>query len=690
MNIQDLLKKYGSTAKIPEAELTEIGYERIRSEGGTILRPIRRNEEDPIVQLRKETARWHGLDDLPTKLSRQYLFRMRAVIGRLTRLAESTQRSFADMPEEQADQALEAMENYRIPAGFPLPSLKGDGEGLDLSAPYLRLVQAWSKDNPASFWSTFGPHLKFQHIMAWLEADLVVWEKGIEPWTVSPEGDTIETETEKVARNMREIRTAFASFIGGELQNPKGCLQELAAKLKANEPTVEAILQAASADLASLRLLLSICLKRGAQLKDESRNVGLFHLKRVNERLSPRAESGAGDFVIELASKNPLTDLDIGNDGGACIGIFVEGAQVKGLGIEFMPRFLLDPATQFVAIRRGSERIGMALCFMGKRQGKPVLLINSIELNVKVADVAAMLSETMIQWINTWGDRIGVSDVVMGVHSYNTAVMYGKHENLAADPSMTDIEVLECHPELENVHGDPWFFGDIFPVTEDVETSTIEYPRVYNVASVNVASVRIEPKPAVFASELERWEYFFETLGSSIQITVGPSELQKQDPRFKSLFFSTIDMDPDFAEEYVEEILKALHVARPVGGVVPAIYMLFPDHLDEPPLNISLDWPWLESQIRETYNRAEESKTLVNFSQLPELLAPKGIGSAGARVYALLWAHHLGASIPDHVERVTTYPVSDSLKTGKAELSYVQGVVTLRELPKAAKKKKSR
>jgi hypothetical protein len=204
-----------------------------------------------------------------------------------------------------------------------------------------------------------------------------------------------------------------------------------------------------------------------------------YHMHDVNRFMKRKRDKRNGNdlantYGLRLATKDPFTDADIGNDGGCCIGVY-EGSDfddawnadnfvkflkgefnpssdlppVDGNGI-YMPFYLKDRATQFVEIFRGDQREGMALMFAGKNErDEPVLLVNSIELSEKLRRDGNRdyVIRQAIDYIKNYAKQSGFENVVMGRRSYNPSVGY-----VGGDPGFKEFQKI--HPWDEDFYSD--------------------------------------------------------------------------------------------------------------------------------------------------------------------------------------------------------------------------------------------
>lgn len=203
-----------------------------------------------------------------------------------------------------------------------------------------------------------------------------------------------------------------------------------------------------------LRKVCNTCIEYASKkqnVKDEQKAVVVrHHFRNIINFLKGKHKNGVQEgevYSVKLASKNPFTDIDIGNDAGCCIGIYgeedfdendgdyyncvdrfisslkKEHNPVDGNGT-YMPFYLKDRATQFLEIYKGKERIGLGLMFAGKNErNEPTLLLNSIELSDKVKsnpNISGVI-EKALDYAREYATKSGFKHVLMGRHGYNVA-----------------------------------------------------------------------------------------------------------------------------------------------------------------------------------------------------------------------------------------------------------------------------
>ncbi|MDF1497047.1 MAG: hypothetical protein P1P90_03220 [Patescibacteria group bacterium] len=395
----ELIAKYGSIANIPDSDLQNHGLEKIKRDGGYILRRI--NDTDAgSTDLVQFIARYHGLkaEQIPDYVSPTYLKRMQTVID-----------GFTKSDKESAEVGL-------IDVGIALATYWGQH------------VEYWANGCREMKPELAEVHNAVREIFRVYNLDLQLWLDGIGAWHVDLNGKKIEDESVRFNRLLPEFRRALSQFIGQDLVNPKACLQNIAAKIGVKKADLPSIIAAVEANPKLLKKVLTIAHERAVRkgALRRGKNEGLFHLKRIKKTLSDKRKVSEGLFTISLASKNPFTILDIGNDSGCCIGIYVENESKEfgtGFGAETVPVIAIDPMVPMVEVRHGKDRVGSAMMFLAVDENHEFFVaVNSIELNSKLAPVAESLSDAIIEWIMAYAKKVGVAYAAMGSHDYNTGI----------------------------------------------------------------------------------------------------------------------------------------------------------------------------------------------------------------------------------------------------------------------------
>ncbi|MBT4241553.1 hypothetical protein HOD75_01500 [archaeon] len=235
-------------------------------------------------------------------------------------------------------------------------------------------------------------------------------------------------------------------------------------------------------DEDSLKRVCNVCSEYASKpqnVKDSQRaNASVHHFRSVNRFLRGDKEvdeKTSNKYSIKVSSKDPIDDVDIGNDGGCCIGIYEdeqteifeyekgcvdrfekflregvrEVPEITENGI-YMPFYLKDRATQFAEIYRGNDRIGMALMFAGKNErDESVLLVNSIEASDKLkrdSHYGEVLLET-ISFIRDYAEQSNFQHCLMSDHSYNPA-----RDHAGGSPDFTSVQKI--HSSREEFYSD--------------------------------------------------------------------------------------------------------------------------------------------------------------------------------------------------------------------------------------------
>ena len=172
----------------------------------------------------------------------------------------------------------------------------------------------------------------------------------------------------------------------------------------------------------------------------EEASVHGFHLLS-GRRILRGEQAGKGNdlFSIRQSRKDLAQDVSLGWESGCCL---VE---------ERIIPHLLDAATQFTEIYKGSTRVGMAMVFAAVHgTEKPVLAINSIEMSdimrrYSDAALGRIVDETLA-YIIDYAKAAGFGRVLMGAHSYNTAYNYGRIAK--GKPKQGNYQAMKIGPPL--------------------------------------------------------------------------------------------------------------------------------------------------------------------------------------------------------------------------------------------------
>jgi hypothetical protein len=410
----ELIAKYGSITNIPNTELQNYGLERVRNSGGFILRRI----DDPEAgntSLLHRICTLYGItaNQVPDFVSNTYLKRMLIVFG-----------------EKESPIQVDNYENL-----------------------WVNYVRTWP-NKPNVELDYFRD--KAVSIFRDLNLDWSVWTTGIGCWHVDVDEQKIQDPIIGAKALLPEFRKAFTQFITKEIARPDSCLQNIAAKIGTKDHSLSAVLNAVDSNPMLLKTVVRITHERG--IRKNARRVtdgeGFFHLNRIRKSLADKKKITEGVFSIGLASKNPFTILDIGNDSGCCIGIYMNGESNefgKGMGAGTIPNIAIEPMVQMVEIKHGKDRVGSAMLFLATDKEEQVFVaINSIELRAKLAPVADKISDAVIEWVIAYSKKIGAKYTAMGVHDYNTGCFH-------LDSSEMELETFEgvayrCYSE--RIHTD--------------------------------------------------------------------------------------------------------------------------------------------------------------------------------------------------------------------------------------------
>ena len=191
------------------------------------------------------------------------------------------------------------------------------------------------------------------------------------------------------------------------------------------------------------------------------------HLRDLNEeisRLSSKLDKAKGlTYSIELSKKDPL-DVEFGNDGGCCIGVYPPKSEEdsEGLGNAFgLPHIILDNATyifnvnQFIGTGR-SKRVGIVLAFEGRdTANKRVLICNSLEMSPFrnpegiIPQVVNYVEKGLAEFCNINGFDQGI----MSDHPHNTSKKHSSNRMNAINP--TKLRKL-------SISNEPQFYSEVF------------------------------------------------------------------------------------------------------------------------------------------------------------------------------------------------------------------------------------
>tara|TARA_Y100000310_G_C20648580_1_gene798067 strand:- start:73 stop:1818 length:1746 start_codon:yes stop_codon:yes gene_type:complete len=151
---------------------------------------------------------------------------------------------------------------------------------------------------------------------------------------------------------------------------------------------------------------------------------------------------GDAKYMVKKEQLLP-EDIDFGNDGGACIGIYGDEPGAE----DSIPFYQLDEGTYIFGIyqqvgNQRQRRVGFALAFATvDNDDKPVLFVNSIELSDKTnpldtQGIGSLIGHTL-DWIKTYAHQKGFSNVAMGTLEHNIGHVYAP-QGMLSRPDKSD------------------------------------------------------------------------------------------------------------------------------------------------------------------------------------------------------------------------------------------------------------
>ncbi len=493
MSLVALIQKFGSLKNIPAAELDALGYVLV-------------NEGDTLHLRKAGDASLH----IPSRveiLSRRYDLPTAVFAG----LSSQMQARLMQIPHAES---------------YPADTDNPDEEGISpahrraAAERWARYVRAWATNDLERYRAEDRVYRDTLSRLRGIGLNVDVWLAGTDRWHIDVASGTAVSEKDRLHRLITETRTALTEFLRGDLVNPDSCMQELASRLRV-KPDRDKV-AAAIVDETALRLVVSVCIKRAEKkgaLREKPHHNGLFHLRNVQERLSRRQRYDAGTYSVSLSRKNPFKDLTLGNDGGCCIGIYLDDSSEfgAGYGASTMPLYLTDPATQFVEVHSPTERVGIAMLYAGyDEKDAPTLIVNSIELNRKVELAANTLSDAIHGWILEFGRAAGFQRFVVGSTGYNTGTEYGRLAELEIErvQGVHKVQLLEMMPHSDVLDGNGWgqdcSVSPVVPLDPALFASRDGYGRI----------------PKGFGDwSIER---LFELVSGAFEVVVSPSMVETQ------------------------------------------------------------------------------------------------------------------------------------------------------------------
>ena len=321
-----------------------------------------------------------------------------------------------------------------------------------------------------------------------LGIDTDTFYNGIAPVKFVIESGKAVDEEEVKERFLSEYKASLDELLDGDVVHAPNRLEEkLTSVVDIPEGSDTREYLYGLEDESSLRKVCNTCVeyvsKKQNQKDAQASGATIHHLRSVGGFFGKKRKNGETEsrYTVRIASKNPLTDVDIGNDAGCCIGVYdssqgddawnndcvdrfvdyLDNGAKTGLNEEvgengcFMPFYLKDRATQFAEIYRGDERIGMGLMFAGKNErDESVLMVNSIEASDKLKRDPNYkhVVESTVEYLANYAEASGFKHASMSNHSYNPAKGYVSGE--------LDFEKLEkVHHWEEGFYSDALYDG---------------------------------------------------------------------------------------------------------------------------------------------------------------------------------------------------------------------------------------
>ena len=289
------------------------------------------------------------------------------------------------------------------------------------------------------------------------------FKRGIEEKSFEVSETKARKAEDIVKRSKKELKKTLEDMLEKGVHAPKNLLLKIRDNLYNKKPfygsqekDIEQLMEEIGNDENKLRKAVSIAFEyanKKDRIKDkESLKVSRFHLRKILDRFNTsKDETLEGDiYKLRLCKKNPIDDLTIGNDGGACIGLYEHSAFdfERPLIIDY----LSDNASQFIEVHRGDERVGFALVFAAESDDGPVFAINSLELSNKLQNESQekldMISKAALRYCIDYAKAAGFRHVALGDYEYNTSKNYG--EKMARKVKQPDLELRKIGPDVYN------------------------------------------------------------------------------------------------------------------------------------------------------------------------------------------------------------------------------------------------
>tara|TARA_Y100000310_G_C20681907_1_gene816462 strand:+ start:307 stop:2634 length:2328 start_codon:yes stop_codon:yes gene_type:complete len=348
------------------------------------------------------------------------------------------------------------------------------------SKPYLDFVNAHSSGD-LDYVTSMSGNSETHERLEELGVNTEVFYNGLpkKQFVVETTGEIINREQIR-DENLKLYRVSLESIVSNDnVHNPQNLLSKIRSNLGDDVPEsveddslVEYLASLSEPD--KIKKVITSSLEYASK-SPNIRNpqvvgASLHHLRQVNKFFKGKVQDSDSNpssvYGVEIRGKDPLWDVDIGNDGGCCIGLYgtdrdedfvmekydenqlrrdiINGSfssqEITENGVH-MPFYLKDRATQFAHLYKGEDRVGMALLFAGENgEGEPVLLVNSLENSDRLREdpkVKEVRAETL-RYIKDFGEKAGFKYTLMSAHDYNPAA------DLATDEF--DNSIRKIHP----------------------------------------------------------------------------------------------------------------------------------------------------------------------------------------------------------------------------------------------------
>ncbi len=350
------------------------------------------------------------------------------------------------------------------------------------SSEFRKLVDAYCQGN-SNYVDSLEGNIRVNRELRDLGVKVDTFYQGIEPKEfIVASGKIINREQLRQEQLSLYRQTMQNVFTSGIVHGTDRLEQKIADAFKGNEtfsPVAEQLISEYVAGLEDDGVVRKIChvtieyLSKKQNVKQSQQAAAaIHHLKIVSKFMhGEHIDEISGEmnkvYQVKVSSKNPFIDVDIGNDGGCCIGIYEQGdferdvwtpkdfisylQRGEGKELErveengcYIPFYLKDRATQFVEIYTKQDRAGMALIFAGRNENhESCLLVNSIELSERLKQDGnrKMVIDETIQFIQQYATACGFTHVLMGGHSYNPA------RNCSSELVEFNLEKIHCWNE---------------------------------------------------------------------------------------------------------------------------------------------------------------------------------------------------------------------------------------------------